>query len=327
MTEQTHTDNRHNWHPSRNIVQASVALVILTAALWIGWWPDLSAVQQAGGLTEVSAEMPTAETPTTTDRAEDRPDNLQRQEISDQKPLPAAQVILSLAGEAKAESSVAPVMSSGETHQRSTSTPTSAIATTRSTTQAQQPLVKTPETVVAATTTIILSEPDQSFAGISPDITSRWQFPLQIETHTPDQGVFGAGRTSTRLHAGIDLYAPDGTEVFAMTGGKVRQIYLFYESLLAIEVENDDGTTIRYTELTPLVKVGDRVDQGQLIARLKKNSGGTCMLHLEIYATAGTGPLTQVNNKNYLYVPMQKKSYMRRSDLVDPSAVYQLTRP
>lgn len=112
-----------------------------------------------------------------------------------------------------------------------------------------------------------------------------------------------------------------------MTGGKVRQIYLFYESLLAIEVENDDGTTIRYTELTPLVKVGDRVDQGQLIARLKKNSGGTCMLHLEIYATAGTGPLTQVNNKNYLYVPMQKKSYMRRSDLVDPSAVYQLTRP
>ena len=112
-----------------------------------------------------------------------------------------------------------------------------------------------------------------------------------------------------------------------MTGGKASQICLFYELLLAIEVENDDGTTIRYTELTPLVKVGDRVEQGQLIARLKKNSGGSCMLHLEIYATAGTGPLTQVNNKTYLYVPMRTKSYMRRSDLVDPSAVYQLPRP
>ncbi len=166
-----------------------------------------------------------------------------------------------------------------------------------------------------------------AFPGIEQTVTDLWTFPLKIETRTPSQGVFGARRSGSRLHAGIDLYGADGTKVYAMAAGRVSKIYIFYEALLAIEVVNDDGTIIRYTELTPLVSVGDRVEQGQAIARLKKNSSGTCMLHLEIYATAGSGLLTQKDNNKYLYVTAKSGSFMRRSDLVDPSAVYQLPRP
>ena len=166
-----------------------------------------------------------------------------------------------------------------------------------------------------------------TFQGIAPAITSRWVFPLKIEPYTPTIGVFGAARTSNRLHGGIDLYADPGTPVYAMTAGKVKDVLVFYENLMAVDVANADGTTIRYGELAPAVKIGDTVARGDLIGKLRRNSGGTCMLHLEIYATVSAEDLTQVDNKkNYSNVPVGSKSYRRRWDLVDPSAVYSLDR-
>jgi murein DD-endopeptidase MepM/ murein hydrolase activator NlpD len=182
----------------------------------------------------------------------------------------------------------------------------------------------------AATTTATSSESAAitTFPGIPVAITRLWTFPMKIEPYTPAIGFFGASRTRKRIHAAIDLYAPSRTVICAMTTGRVRDIYVFYQGLMAIEVENFDGTTIRYGELTPLVNVGDLVDQGQPIAKLRRNYDGTCMLHLEIYATVNAGPLTQIDNlDNYLYVPVKAKSYMRRFDLVDPSAIYSLRRP
>lgn len=194
---------------------------------------------------------------------------------------------------------------------------------------AAEPAVITPQPTAVPTVAVTENTAPAAteFPGIDSRITSRWLFPLRVDTYTPAQGLFGASRGSSRAHAGIDLYAPHGTEVYAMTSGQVRSIYLFYENLLAFEVENDDGTMIRYTELEPLVKVGDRVEQGQLIARLRRNSSGSCMLHLEIYATSCQTPMTQTDNKsNYLYVSTSGRSFMRRSDLVDPTAVYSLPR-
>jgi murein DD-endopeptidase MepM/ murein hydrolase activator NlpD len=321
MKEQKQPDNGKPKQYVRNIVQASVALIILTAALWIGWWPDLAAVPDETGSAADANEKQTSMLLT----EERKPDQAQQETAIEQEPVFSRGSQL-LIGENQVTTSASSEARSGDAEQAATTAASDIAVTSSTTAQPQQTSVKSLETT--ATSQVQAADTAaEPFFGIEPGIFVKWQFPLKIEPHTPRQGVFGAGRTSTRLHAGIDLYAPDGTEVFAMTGGKVSQIYLFYESLLAIEVENDDGTTIRYTELTPLVKVGNRVEQGQLIARLKKNSGGSCMLHLEIYATAGTGPLTQVNNKTYLYVPMRTKSYMRRSDLVDPSAVYQLPRP
>jgi murein DD-endopeptidase MepM/ murein hydrolase activator NlpD len=189
----------------------------------------------------------------------------------------------------------------------------------------------TPATTARATTiqtTAATRTAAAAFPGIARSITDRWQFPLKCEPETPVYGSFGSARTSKRLHAGIDLYAPSGTAVYAMTSGKVQNIAVFYNNLMELAVANHDGTTIRYCELVPLVKIGDTVSQGQIIAKLRKNYDGTCMLHLEIYAKISSEPLTQTENlTHYLYVPIGKKPYVRRCDLVDPSAVYALRRP
>lgn len=193
---------------------------------------------------------------------------------------------------------------------------------------ATSPTAAVTTATAAPTTTPAVVAASDEFPGINPKLSCRWTFPMKIEPYTPAQGAFGANRTSARVHAGIDLYAPSGTEIYAMTDGRVRDITLFYNNLMAIEVENKDGTTIRYTELEPLVKAGDAVSQGQLIAKLRKNYSGTCMLHLEIYATVNAGALTQIDNQtDYRYVTVEEKTYMRRGDLVNPSAVYSLARP
>ncbi len=200
------------------------------------------------------------------------------------------------------------------------------VATAPATTTAAPAYTAIQATVPAVSETDASPAAIPVFPGIDPAVAGQWIFPMKIEPSTPSVGVFGAGRTSKRLHAGIDLYSPEGTEIYAMTDGHVQNILIFYENLKAIEVVNNDGTTIRYCELTPLVKVGDKIVRGQLIGKLKKNSGGTCMLHLELYATAGSAALTQTKNKHYLYVSTQYGTFMRRQDLVDPSDVYGLPR-
>lgn len=165
------------------------------------------------------------------------------------------------------------------------------------------------------------------FPGIADSVTRHWTFPMKCSPATPAVGVFGANRGS-RLHAGIDLYAPAGTEIFAMTAGRIRSIEVFYQGLMAIDIENDDGTTIRYGEMVQSVQVGDRVERGQLLGRLKRNHDGTCMLHLEIYASVRPDDLTQTGNvKDYPLISVHTRSFRRRSDLVNPGAVYTLSQP
>ncbi len=165
------------------------------------------------------------------------------------------------------------------------------------------------------------------FPGIADSVTRLWTFPMKCSPSTPAVGVFGASRGS-RLHAGIDLYAPAGTEIFAMTAGRIRSIEVFYQGLMAIDIENDDGTTIRYGEMVQSVQVGDRVERGQLLGRLKRNHDGTCMLHLEIYASVRPDDLTQTGNvKDYPLISVHTRSFRRRSDLVNPGAVYTLSQP
>jgi murein DD-endopeptidase MepM/ murein hydrolase activator NlpD len=190
------------------------------------------------------------------------------------------------------------------------------------------PLHSAKTAVVSETTPAAEPAAPTTFPGIDPQITSQWLFPLKTEPYTPPAGIFGCGRTRSRIHAGIDLYAPSGTGVYAMAAGRVVSSGVFYQGLKNLVVENDDGTTIHYAELEPVAAVGDRVSQGQLIAKLRRNFDGTCMLHLEVYATVDEQPVIQNgNNDDYLYVPFEAKSYERRRDLVDPSAVYALPRP
>lgn len=156
-----------------------------------------------------------------------------------------------------------------------------------------------------------------------PDYAQKWTHPLKTNAYQPISGgtSFGASRDNgNRAHAAIDFVIKANTPVYAMTQGKVTGIYNFYEGTDAIEVLNDDGTTIRYGEIKAVsgIKVGSVVTTGQMIAKIIKNTSAqqSSMLHLEIYRGTSTGALT-VNNSKYDYVP--KANYVRRSDLVDPT--------
>ncbi len=137
---------------------------------------------------------------------------------------------------------------------------------------------------------------------------------------------FGAYRTSTRLHAGIDYYVSNGagTPVYAMQSGTVIE-YLpsFYYGTNSVAVQHADGSVARYCEISTSLRVGDKVTQGQQIATIKANTldGGT-MLHLELYLGTATGSLSRTNT-TYDYVT---GNYNRRRDILNPEFLLNLTR-
>lgn len=124
---------------------------------------------------------------------------------------------------------------------------------------------------------------------------------------------YGANRSSgTRKHAGCDLIAPVGTAVRAVEDGTVKAFYYFYHDTWALEVDHEIFT-VRYGEvsrrLPPGIRVGVKVVKGQHIASIGRLSGGSHMLHFEMYDNSATGPLTVRRNP----------PFQRRSDLIDPT--------
>lgn len=153
-----------------------------------------------------------------------------------------------------------------------------------------------------------------------------WTCPLKADFGeiTGDR-VFASSRSSgKRAHAGVDFVAPKGTKVYAITSGTVRRVAEFYEGTLAVEVLNDDGSILRYCEISTSLKAGDRVEQGDVIGSIKRSNVGTEMLHMEVYYGDASGALTDVYNKTYSYV--DNKNFMRRSDLMDPTFLTDLPK-
>lgn len=147
-----------------------------------------------------------------------------------------------------------------------------------------------------------------------------WLQPVKgKQTADPTGGAryFGAARANGRAHAAIDLIAPNGTLVYAITDGIVIRTSLFYENTSAVEVQNTDGTIARYCEIAPAVSVNTIVHRGDVIGNIITNYDGTSMLHLEMYMGTTTGKLSQSNTSNYKYVTV--RNYQRRSDLIDPT--------
>ncbi|HEX3011844.1 MAG TPA: peptidoglycan-binding protein [Syntrophomonadaceae bacterium] len=160
------------------------------------------------------------------------------------------------------------------------------------------------------------------------DITNFWQNrstwlqPLKgLQTYVP-AGSFGSPRANGRAHAAVDLIAPSGRLVYAMTDGKVIRTSLFFENTYAVEVQNTDGTVARYCELAPAVSVGAIVHRGDVIGKIITNWGGSSMLHLEMYKGTASGSLTQASNTSFWYVPA--RNYERRADLIDPTGAVNL---
>ena len=140
------------------------------------------------------------------------------------------------------------------------------------------------------------------------------RFPLdeRVNSYLEFPGRFGGSRDGgSRKHGGADLYAPVGTNVYAVKGGTVIQNpYKFYRGSYAIEI--DHGNFIaRYCEINVTIGLlkGSIITQGQLIGTIADLSLNRSMLHFEMYSGNGIGPLTNRTNP----------PYMRGSDLIDPT--------
>lgn len=128
---------------------------------------------------------------------------------------------------------------------------------------------------------------------------------------------FGAARSGGRKHAGCDLYAPEGTPVYAIADGTVRRAPAhFYQGTFAVEIEHPGIGIARYCEIAPVtagvpaLKEGDAVRAGQQIGAIGRMRAVTAtMLHFQLYQGTGKGPLTDPSHT----------PYMRRADLQDPA--------
>ncbi|MCU1268368.1 MAG: uncharacterized protein JWM21_4686 [Acidobacteria bacterium] len=162
-------------------------------------------------------------------------------------------------------------------------------------------------------------------SSVTPPSDAQFFFPfdrLPNLNWTEDIRRFGARRSKgARAHAACDLYFPEGTIIHAITSGKViRGPYPFYQGTYALEI--DHGTFLaRYGEIqqSTLVSVGDQVSAGQRIAKVGNLTGMVnSMLHLELYDKSVQGPLTVTNNQTARTA--SGVPYMRRKDLIDPTA-------
>jgi len=110
-------------------------------------------------------------------------------------------------------------------------------------------------------------------------------------------GAFGVKRKFDS-HLGIDLYSPEGANVYAIEDGEVVAIRPFtgevagtpfWENTQCVDIEGFTGT-FGYGEVTPRqgLKVGDLVKKGDFIAQVKRvlkeyKGKATSMLHLQLH--------------------------------------------
>ncbi len=147
-------------------------------------------------------------------------------------------------------------------------------------------------------------------------IMKHWPLPETTPKILPEngkQGSFWEDR-GDRHHAGIDLYAPPGTPVFAIENGTILSVDCFtspdkvdyWNVTYSILIQNEDGQVVRYAELGQAdVCTGESILAGQKIGTVGlvlnfakigekapgyiqrlKTTGSPSMLHLEYHTTA-----------------------------------------
>jgi len=84
-----------------------------------------------------------------------------------------------------------------------------------------------------------------------------------------------SGRTSQKFkageHNGIDIAVPEGTNVYSVASGRVASSYVTDKGGKQLVILHDNGFRSGYAHLRfPLVKIGDDVERGQLIAQSGK---------------------------------------------------------
>lgn len=105
---------------------------------------------------------------------------------------------------------------------------------------------------------------------------------MPVDSTVVTSGVGAARDGGRRTHNGIDLAVPVGTKVKAPYGGEVIQVWedKTYGGGLSMRVKLDNGDVVGFAHLSGYdVKKGDRVRQGQVIARSGDTGTGGPHLH------------------------------------------------
>lgn len=152
---------------------------------------------------------------------------------------------------------------------------------------------------------LIASDQSMSFQSIASGFTA---LPLP-----PHPGAYAVQRKH-HVHEGVDLYAPVGTEVYAVESGIVLDVRPFtgdlagasvahWENTEAVWIQSKSGVVL-YGEIKPVVNKDQLVEAGQLVGnvvRVLKNDKGrpTSMLHLELHDNGSTEApeWLDINNK------------------------------
>ena len=155
------------------------------------------------------------------------------------------------------------------------------------------------------------------------------QLPSVTWHQNPRNTHFGAPRSGGfPLHGACDLIVPAGTGVRAIQAGRIIRFYSFVTyscadgatTTWAMDVAHERFMA-RYGEISPNlpagIRVGMDVEEGQTIATVGIQCGGS-MLHFELFDDPGRmSYLTEPDPKKYLYVA--QGHYERRNDLLDPT--------
>ncbi len=128
------------------------------------------------------------------------------------------------------------------------------------------------------------SSRDNNRDGLTTSLTqeapSAWVLPLEDYQFTAPYGM-----RFDRLHGGVDLAAPEGTEYKAIHGGTVKLANWWGGFGNAIVIDHGDGTETIYAHSSKLlVKAGQKVNAGDVIGEVG-NTGHSfgAHLHLEVH--------------------------------------------
>ena len=129
-----------------------------------------------------------------------------------------------------------------------------------------------------------------------------------------DGRAFGARRDKgRRKHGGCDIIKPAGEQIYAVADGVlIHEETFFYHNTWYVSFQHGPYV-IRYGEIlhgsTNHARRGWKVKKGQHIAKVGQLSGGSHMLHFEMYA----------HGSDHSTLRSSSGPYMRRSDIMNPA--------
>jgi murein DD-endopeptidase MepM/ murein hydrolase activator NlpD len=102
----------------------------------------------------------------------------------------------------------------------------------------------------------------------------------------------GFGQRWGKMHAGIDIAAPIGTPVVSVVSGTVYETVPLKGYGNIVTIQGDDGFFYRYAHSKPTVAKGQRVQAGDVVAKIDGSGIGTgAHVHMEVrtaYARGGS---------------------------------------